>query len=134
VGRIDGSLGRNNVKLVIDGKTPSKKNSRNIFVRNGRIVNIPNKLYKEWQEYAVLQLKKQFKGYQIAEYPIAIDVIVYYGTKHRHDLDNALGSIMDVLVDAEVIVDDDVSHISQITVQHGGLDREKPRVEVYLED
>jgi Holliday junction resolvase RusA-like endonuclease len=122
------------MKLVIEGKTPSKKNSRNIFVRNGRIVNVPSKLYKEWHEYAMIQLKQQFKNLQVAEYPIAIDVIIYYGTKHRHDLDNALGSIMDALVDAEVIADDDVTHISQITIQHGGLDRDNPRAEVFLDD
>lgn len=120
--------------LVIEGKTPSKKNSRNLFVRNGRIVNVPSKLYKEWHEHAVLQLKSQFKNLQIAEYPIAIDVIIYYGTKHRHDLDNALGSIMDTLVDAQIIIDDDIEHIAQITIQHGGLDKLKPRAEIYLED
>jgi len=122
------------MKLTINGKTPSKKNSRNIFVRNGRIINVPSKLYKEWQEDAKLQLEKQFKNYQVSDYPIAINVLIYYGAKHRHDLDNALGSIMDVLVDAQVIVDDDVEHISQITIQHGGLDKENPRAEIYLED
>lgn len=122
------------MKLTISGKTPSKKNSRNIFVRNGRIINVPSKLYKEWQEDAKLQLQQQFKDYQVSDYPIAINVLIYYGTKHRHDLDNALGSIMDVLVDAQVIVDDDVEHISQITIQHGGLDKENPRAEIYLED
>ena len=120
--------------LVIEGKTPSKKNSRNIFVRNGRIVNVPSKLYKEWHEHAVLQLRTQFKNLQITDYPVAVDIVIYYGTKHRHDLDNALGSIMDTLVDAEVIKDDDIEHISQITIQHSGLDKLKPRCEIFLED
>ncbi len=122
------------MRLIIKGKTPSKKNSRNIFVRNGRIVNIPNKLYKVWHEDAIIQLKQQFREYQISDYPIDLNIVIWYGTKHRHDLDNALGSIMDTLVDADIIVDDDVSHISQITVQYGGLDREDPRAEIYLED
>ena len=122
------------MKLTIKGKTPSKKNSRNIFVRNGRIVNVPSKLYKEWHDHAMIQLQQQFNNYQVSDYPIAINVLVYYGTKHRHDLDNALSSIMDVLVDAQIIVDDDVEHISQITVQHGGLDKEDPRTEIYLDD
>ena len=122
------------MKLTIKGKTPSKKNSRNIFVRNGRIINVPSKLYKEWQEDAKLQLQQQFRGFQVSDYPIDVNILIYYGTKHRHDLDNALGSIMDVLVDAGVIVDDDVEHISQITIQHGGLDKENPRAEIYLDD
>lgn len=122
------------MRLVVAGKTPSKKNSRNIFVRNGKICNVPSKLYKEWHEYATIQLKQQFAGYKVADYPIDISVVVYYGTEHRHDLDNALGSIMDALVDAQIIEDDDVHHISQITIQHGGLDKKNPRAEIFLED
>jgi Holliday junction resolvase RusA-like endonuclease len=122
------------MRLVVVGKVPSKKNSRNIFVRNNKIVNIPSKLYKEWQQHAKIQLIQQFAGYKVSGYPIAIDIVVYYGSEHRHDLDNALGSIMDCLVDSGVIEDDDVSHISQITIQHGGLDRKNPRTEIFLED
>lgn len=122
------------MRLVVVGRTPSKKNSRNIFVRSGRIVNVPSKLYKEWHEHAIIQLRQQFAGYKIAGYPIAVDVVIYYATQHRHDLDNALGSIMDSLVDAQIIEDDDVEHISQITIQHGGLDKKNPRAEIFIED
>lgn len=122
------------MQIIIKGKVPSKKNARNLFVRNGRIINVPSKLYKEWNEQAIYQLKNQFQNLQVAEYPIDINIVVYYGTKHRHDLDNALGSIMDTLVDAQIIKDDDVEHISQITIQHGGLDPKNPRAEIFLED
>lgn len=122
------------MKLVISGKVPSKKNSRNIFVQNGRLMNLPSARYKEWRDSAIVQLHQQFGGYKVSGYPINLDIIVYYGDKRRHDLDNAVGSIMDALTDSGVLVDDDTEHVSQITVQFGGLDKEAPRVELYMED
>lgn len=122
------------MKLTISGKTPSKKNSRNIFVKNGRLMNIPSQRYKEWRDSAIVQLKQQFGGYKVSGYPISISVVVYYGDMRRHDLDNSLGSVMDALTDAQIIEDDDTDHISQITIEYGGVDKEHPRVELYLED
>ena len=51
--------------IKIKGDVPSKKNSRNIFVRGGKPVNIPNKNYKEWSEEALWQLKEQKATIQI---------------------------------------------------------------------
>lgn len=122
------------MRLVIEGRVPSKKNARNLFVRNGRIVNVPSVRYKEWRDSAIVQLKQQFGGYKVSGYPIDLNVVVYYGDMRCHDLDNSLGSVMDVLTDAQIIEDDDTEHVSQITVQHGGVDKEHPRVEIFLED
>lgn len=122
------------MRLVIEGKVPSKKNARNIFVRNGRIVNVPSVRYKEWRDSAIVQLKQQFGGYKVSGYPIGLDVVIYYGDMRRHDIDNALGSIMDALTDAQIIEDDDTEHISSISVQFGGVDKEHPRCEIFLED
>jgi Holliday junction resolvase RusA-like endonuclease len=120
--------------LTIKGKVPSKKNSRKLFVRNNRIVNIPSQNYKDWHDIAVVELQSQFKGYKITDYPIDLNIVVYYGDNRRHDLDNSLGSIMDTLTDAQIIEDDDVLHVSQLTIQYGGVDKLNPRCEIYIED
>ena len=44
--------------LTLYGRIPSKKNSRNIFVRGGRIVNIPSKDYEAWHNEQMWLLKK----------------------------------------------------------------------------
>lgn len=41
---------------------------------------------------------------------------------------------MDALVQAEVLVDDDVEHVDNISVSFGGYDKEDPRVVIYLDD
>lgn len=122
------------MRLVVEGEVPSKKNARNVFVKNGRMMNLPSQRYKEWQKSAVIQFQSQFKGFKVTNYPIALEIVFYYGTKRRKDLDNSLGSIMDALTDAGVIDDDDVSHVSQITVMFGEYDKNRPRAEVYLDE
>lgn len=101
-----------NVALNIDGSIPSKKNSR-INCRNGR--SFPSKSYSDWEKYAIqqvrLQTKQRFFG------PVAIDIIIYFGTKTRSDLDNRLTSIMDMLVNALVIRDDKWQDVPSISVK-----------------
>src|SRR5690554_6301570 len=113
------------MKLLIKGNVPSQKNRKIIskHAGTGRPFLRTAPKVKEWQESAVLQLRSQFKGYRVSDYPIAINIVVWYDSLRRHDLDNALGSIMDALTAAEVITDDDTKHIECITIQYGGHDK-----------
>lgn len=124
------------MKLLIKGNTPSQKNRKIISVNpgTGRPFLRTAPKVKEWQESAILQLRTQFKGLRVVDYPISVNVVIYYDSLRRHDLDNALGSIMDALTAAEVIEDDDTKHIECITVQYGGHDKTNPRAEVYLDE
>ena len=124
------------MKLTITGNVPSQKNRKIISIN--RKTNKPflrsAESVKIWQQSAILQLKQQFKGLVVTDYPIAISICVWYDNLRRHDLDNALSTVMDALTAAEVITDDDTKHIECITVQYGGHDKNNPRVEVYLDE
>lgn len=124
------------MRLVIAGDPPALKNSKQIYVnkRTGKPFITSSNRSKAWQASAIDQLKDQFKGYRVSGYPINIAVEVYFATKRRKDLDNALSGIMDALVHAEVIEDDDVAHVDTISLSFGGYDKEAPRVEIYLDD
>ncbi len=89
--------------LFLDGETPSKKNSR-INTRSGR--SFPSKKYSEWHKSAVASLKWQWKGKPPADFPLAVHVYFFHSTKRRRDADNQLSSILDTLVDAGVLLDD----------------------------
>lgn len=55
--------------------------------------------------------------------PVAMEVIIYFGTNGRADLDNRITSILDMLVDAMVLRDDkwqDVPRISAEAVYRKG--------------
>ena len=80
------------------------------------------------------ELKKQFSGFRVTDYPIAIEMVFYDGDLRRHDLDNQCSSILDTLVKAEILEDDDQKHVNSIRLTYGGLDRENPRCEIFLDE
>jgi len=124
------------VKLTISGNVPSQKNRKIISVNRatGKPFLRSADSVKTWQQSALLQLKQQFRGFQVTEYPININIVVYYDNQRRHDLDNALGTVMDALTAAEITEDDDTKHVECIVIQFGGHDKLNPRVEVYLDE
>lgn len=119
------------MKLTISGTTPSKKNSR-INTRSGR--SFPSKRFTEWDSVAVPELQEQFKGLKITDYPITVTMVFYNGDKRRHDLDNQCSSILDTLVKAGVLEDDNQKYVEAIQLQYGGHDKTNPRCEVFLDE
>ena len=98
--------------LVIRGETPSKKNSR-INTRSGR--SFPSKRYTEWLNSALAQVIEQTaeayaRGSTLRfekSSRLSLTVTFYHGDLRRRDSDNQLSSILDMLVDAQVLADDD---------------------------
>ena len=93
--------------IVLQGETPSKKNSR-INTRSGR--SFPNKRYVEWHKNAVMQIQRLIDIGEIKRIPEGKSVILsatfYHGDFKRRDSDNQLSSILDTLVDSKVLIDD----------------------------
>lgn len=65
-------------------------------------------------------------------YPTNVEITLYPKTKRRQDLTNRAESVMDTLVDAVIIADDDITHINKLTLLFGGYDKENPRVEIAI--
>ena len=63
---------------------------------------------------------------------IGIEMMFYFPDKRRADLTNKAESIMDLLVDAGIIEDDNANVCPEVLLRFGGVDRERPRVEVSL--
>lgn len=132
------------MKLVISGNTPSQKNgkeisgiklidrSRNLW--QGKPFLRSNKRVKDWQEIAIQELSLQFHGYRVTGYPIDLNIVFYFDNERRHDLDNAAAGVMDALVKAGIIEDDNMKYVSCLTLQYGGVDKTNPRAEIYLDE
>lgn len=116
-------------KLTIPGQTPSKKNSRNLFVRNGRPINIPSKIHQDWFKNAV----KELKGTElpICKDKVTIDYMFYLKDLRDRDVDNMIASINDLLVHLNVISKDSWKTLC-IGMGDGILDRENPRCEITI--
>lgn len=118
------------MQITISGQTPAKKNARQIFVKNGRIVNIPSKNHAIWEKQALLQLKSEYRGH--ADKPVTIAYSFYVKDNRRRDLDNMIASINDVLVKAKLIEDDNWQTLS-IGGANAYIDKNNPRCELWVE-
>ena len=114
--------------FIIEGQVPAKKNSRQCFVRNGRMINIPSQRYKEWHDQAMLQLK----GLSTFKPPYELVCVFYFRDRRPRDLDNALASVCDLLQDAKIIENDDAKLLTKVTAIYGGVSKKTPRVKIEL--
>lgn len=124
------------MRLEITGDPPALKNSKQIFVnrRTGKPFITSSTRSKVWQASAIDQLRDQFKDLKVSGYPISVAMEFYFGSKRRKDLDNACSGVMDALVQAGILEDDDTMHVDNISLAFGGYDKENPRVLVFLDD
>jgi Holliday junction resolvase RusA-like endonuclease len=73
------------------------------------------KRYRDWKTDAIAYLKTQYQP----ETPLSrvtIDVALF--GSHRGDLDNIVGSILDALVQADILQDDRLSVVTAIAIRH----------------
>lgn len=115
--------------ITIYGSTPSKKNSRILFLRKGSLVNIPGKVYVTWKKEA----EKQLLGVR-TKLGSSLRLVFFSKDARKWDLTNRAESVMDVLVDCGLLIDDNYSVVSRLVLEYGGIDRSSPRVEIYNED
>lgn len=126
------------MKLIVTGNVKAKKNNKRVAYR-GRGVNkkpfiMTDKDTSDYIVDAIKQLTKQFEGLKITQYPISVQMIFYYPTKHRKDIDNSASTILDCMKTAGVILDDDCQHVDELYCSFGGYDKDNPRVEITLVD
>ena len=119
-------------KFVIEGRIPSKKNSRNVFVRGGKQFNIPSDKYKEWHKQATIQLSLQEKIR--FESVCEVQLEFFMPDNRACDLTNKAESVMDLLVDCGVIQDDKWQIIPRIMLEAKGVDKKNPRVKVWIKE
>jgi Holliday junction resolvase RusA-like endonuclease len=100
------------VTFVLDGTIPSKKNSR-INLKSG--VSIPSKDFTTWQNDAIKVVRSQTRERFFN--PVAMEVLLYFGSDARADQDNKLSSILDMLVEGCVLPDDKWQNVPQIVLQ-----------------
>jgi len=98
--------------LWLPGKVLPKARPR---VSNGQAY-LPS-AYQEWKRSAVLEILCQLSDR--ASLPLArANVEIALTGKHRGDLDNLAGGILDVLVEVQVITDDRLSCVPKLVVTH----------------
>lgn len=114
--------------LLFLGRVPSKKNSRNAFLKRGRIFNIPSKQYTAWHKEASKTIQESDR-LLLSEIDL-VRLQFWAPDKRSADLTNKAESIMDLLVDNKVILDDNWYVVNRVDIEFKGVDRIKPRCRV----
>lgn len=116
--------------IVIRGRIPSKKNSRQLFSRGGRVMSIPSKDYTAWHKTASEQLADVPKN--LLEHVQEVVLDLWAPDKRLSDLTNKAESIMDLLVDNSILKDDNWFIVNRVVLNFRGVDKIDPRVEVHI--
>lgn len=107
------------MQLRLTGEVPAKKNSRIFNVRTHR--SFPSEAYARWHEEAlieVLKIKNKMGWQRAIDVPCKVDVLFVHDSYRRRDCDNGLSSILDLLVDAGVLQDDNWKIVREVAVKN----------------
>ena len=113
--------------IILNGRIPSKKNSR-INTKSGK--SFPSKAYTEWNKSALAQLPqvKTKKGLVLS-----VEIFIRFPDLAKADLTNKTESLMDLLVDA-AIIEDDQWKIARPLILDGDLDRNNPGATIIIKE
>lgn len=91
-------------------------------------MSFPNARYKDWHRGASKQL------YRVPNFgkPNLIELTFFPKTKRGSDLTNKAESIMDLLVDNGVLLDDNWFIVGNVSLKFGAVDPKNPRVEIEI--
>lgn len=90
-----------------------------------------NALKQKWKEFIVWFVENEgYSGLGLESFNVK--TIAYYGTNHRRDADNTVPKfILDGLSESGIIVDDDSSHLHELTLK-ADIDKDHPRTEIII--
>jgi len=121
------------MKIILKGRIPSKKNSTRRIKRGNRIFNVPSEAHEQWHVEQQYSLMKQRL---IPDDPIEkchyIDLYFHFPDKRRADLSNKTESVMDLLVDVGILKDDSWQVTGPMYLHPSGVDKNDPRVEIFI--
>ena len=116
------------MKFVIELEPRTKKNHSQIV--KGRL--IPSKQYTIYRKEALKLLLAQERPSEPINYPVNIKAVYYMKTKRRVDKTNLEAALMDVLVDAGILLDDNYKIAATTDGSYVTVDKENPRTEIEI--
>ncbi len=123
--------------FISNYNVPSKKNSRQNFVRNGKQISIPSKNHAEYVKMTAMQYSvfgKEFRGTVERlglKYPLRVQFTFVRDSHRRFDYCNACQTVEDLMTSNSWIDDDSADHIIPIFHPYE-YDKEMPGVKIKL--
>ena len=121
--------------LVINGELYSSKNSRRILRAGNRLIVAKSAVAKAQEEELIYKLNVNRGIWQELitgkNYPLKVEFLIYRKTKRRFDYVNIVQNLLDCMVKADYLPDDDADHIIPFFQQYQ-IDKSNPRVEIKI--
>ena len=100
---------------------------------------LPSKAFKAWHEVALPELIK-YRDEILKHDPMMsltlenrkVAMTIFSHDARKFDLTNKAESVMDLLVDAGILSDDNCIVVGEVVIAFGGVDRENPRAEITI--
>lgn len=115
------------IKFTILLNPITKKNSGQIISVHGRPMIIPSQQYKAYERSAT-----PFCPCLSIDYPINIQATYFMATRRRVDITNLESALMDVLVHAGTLADDNCTIVVSTDGSRVMYDKNNPRTEVVI--
>ena len=120
------------ITLTIRGPIPAKKNENKITCAGRYPRTYKSKRFINWHGPALEELAYTYRGETI-EKTKSIVLRYYLKTRRKKDLTNMSESVMDLLVDAGVLLDDEFKVAPDVRMVFMAIDKDNPRCEVEIE-
>lgn len=112
-----------------------KNHGQLVTLKNGRQMMLPSKSYVAFEKAILKHIKEHSEiDYSTINEPINLCCHFYKDKDYKADLTGYLQAIQDVLVKAKVLADDNHKIVCSTDGSFVSLDREHPRVEVFIQD
>lgn len=123
------------IELTYCGMVISKKNAKRIIrnARTGKPTIISNKAALANEHDMIDQFSIQTLKQKKPVAKCKVEIVIYEPNYQKRDLDNQATSILDALVGAEVIADDSIKCVEEISTKFAGVDKDNPRAEVAIQ-
>lgn len=115
------------INFIIQLNPITKKNSQQIIRVKGRPVVAQSKNYRSYETAAT-----PFCPYLLIDYPVNIEAHYYRDTRRRVDITNLESALMDVLVHAGTLEDDNCRIVVSTDGSRVHYDKDNPRTEVII--
>lgn len=113
--------------LTITTAPVTKKNSMKIINIHGRPRIIPSDKYRKFETLAT-----PFCPYLLINEPVNIEAHYYMPTRRRVDITNLEAALLDLLVHAGTLEDDNCSIVVSTDGSRVHYDKQNPRIEVFI--
>ncbi len=119
------------LRITLLGRIPSKKNSKQWIIRGGRRLLVPSANYAAWHEENIWYLKEYHLSHPI-DSRCSVEIKIYFPDNIKADLSNKAESIMDLLVDGGILLDDNHKICPDLHLISMGVDKDNPRAEITI--